>query len=77
MIKKVDYKYINNKNKTLVLLHGWGMDKSSYDELVHFFYKEYSILTLDFFGFGNSEMPEEYYDTYEYAYQIFLLLNEL
>jgi len=77
MIKNIDYNYIKKGSKTIVLLHGWGMDKSSFDELVHFFSKNYSVLTIDFLGFGKSDDVEEYYDTYEYAYQIFLLLSEL
>ena len=77
MIKTISYNYIKRDKKTIVLLHGWGMDKSSFDELVHFFSKKYSVLTLDFLGFGDSDNAEEYYDTYEYAYQTFLLLSEL
>lgn len=77
MIKKINYDYINNNKRTLVLLHGWGLDKSIYDRLVHFFCNKYSVLAIDFPGFGKSEAPSDYYDTYEYAYQIFLLLKKL
>lgn len=77
MIKKINYEYINNNKRTLVLLQGWGLDKSVYDRLVHFFCNKYSVLAVDFPGFGESETPSDYYDTYEYAYQIFLLLKKL
>lgn len=77
MVKKINYTYINNNKRTIVLMHGWGLDKSSFDGLVHFFCKDFSVLTLDFMGFGDSDKVEDYYDTYEFAYQIFLLLKQL
>ena len=77
MVKKIKYNYIERGKKTIVLLHGWGLDKSSFDGLVHFFCGELSVLAIDFPGFGESDKAEDYYDTYEYAYRIFLLICEL
>lgn len=77
MIKKIDYDYVDNKNTTIVFMHGWGLDKSVFDRLVHFFSFKYSILNISFLGFGKSDTPLDYYDTYEYAYSVFLLLKEL
>lgn len=77
MIKKINYDYIKYKNPTIIFMHGWGMDKSSFESLVHFFYGKYSVLNFDFPNFGLSESADDYFDTYEYAYQIFLLIKSL
>lgn len=77
MIKNLAYELKGINEPVIVLLHGWGMNKSCFDRLVQKIVPNQKILRLDFFGFGESEKPDEFYDTYEYAYQVFLLLSEL
>lgn len=77
MITNIDYFYRRGKSPCVVMLHGWGLNKNAYDKVVQNINKNNSILTLDFCGFGNSPEPNNYYDTYEYAYHIFLLLKKL
>lgn len=74
----LDYNLIKNKNTTcVVFLHGWGMNKKCFDKIIHNIANDYQILSLDFFGFGKSGEPSKYFDTYEYAYHIFVLLKKL
>lgn len=78
MIKSPKF-YLTNEGdfSTIVFLHGWGMNASSFDCVKSNLSNDSQVLTLDFFGFGESENPPEYFDTYEYAYSVFLLLNKL
>jgi len=77
MFNKIDYIYKQGNGPTVVTLHGWGLNKNAFKKVVQCLNDNQSFLMLDFFGFGNSSMPEEYYDTYEYAYQVFLLIKKL
>lgn len=78
MNENLDYKYIDNKSdKTIVFLHGWGLDKNSFERIINRLPGECNILYLDFFGFGKSPEPPFSYDTYEYAYNVFMLLSHL
>ena len=71
------YEYKNlGSDLTIVFLHGWGIDGNSFNRIIDRL-KDVSILKIDFYGFGKSSEPYEYFDTYEYAYQIFLLLKKL
>lgn len=73
----MNYKYIKNGKKTIVFLHGWGLDSNSFDCIINNLNHDFSILKIDLYGFGGSEEPKDYYDTFEYAYQVFLLLMKL
>lgn len=75
--KNLAYELSGDIEPAIVCLHGWGMDNTCFNGLVQNIHKSQKILRLDFFGFGNSDLPDEYFDTYEYAYSIFLLLNQL
>lgn len=78
MNENLDYKFIDNKSdKTIIFLHGWGLNKNSFLKIINGLSDNCNILYLDFFGFGNSPEPQYPYDTYEYAYQIFMLICKL
>lgn len=71
----LDYFEIGEKYPAVLLLHGWGMSKECFKKLVPKIKPNQKIIGLDFFGFGNSSMPPEYFDTYEYAYMVFIFLK--
>ena len=74
---KINYEFVNNNSKSTVLfLHGWGLSGKSFDSVINRL-NNVSYIKLDLFGFGNTEEPKDYFDTYEYAYQIFLLLKKI
>lgn len=74
----LDYNLIKNNNKScIVFLHGWGMNKNCFEKVISNIERGYQILSLDFLGFGKSSEPSQYFDTYEYAYHIFVLLKKL
>lgn len=73
----LNYELKGNCENVLVFLHGWGMTGNCFDNVVNCLGNKYSILSLDFFGFGASSEPGDYYDTYEYAYRVYLLISKL
>lgn len=77
MIKNLNYELRGSSERAIVFLHGWGLDGSVFDKLIGMFDESTKILNLDFFSFGKSDKGEEWFDTYEYAYHIFLLIKEL
>ena len=70
-----DYQF-NNKEQTVVLLHGWGGNHLSLSPLLVSF-QNYNILTLDFFGFGQSDKPLQNFDIYSYSNAVAELLKKL
>ena len=72
MIMNLDYKLIGKNSPAIVFLHGWGMSKECFDDIIQKIDEGPMILSLDFFGFGKSLEPKEYFDTYEYAYSVSL-----
>ena len=73
---EMNYEFVNNNTElTVLFLHGWGLSGKSFDAIINRM-KQVSYIKVDLFGFGNSEEPKSYFDVYEYAYQIFLLLRK-
>lgn len=77
MIKNLYYELIGSVDPAIVFLHGWGMNGSSFDGLISKLSGDQKILNIDFFSFGKSDQVEEWFDTYEYAYHVFLLLKQI
>ena len=74
----INYEYIKNKEDiTVVFLHGWGLTGNAFNQIISRLDERLSVLKVDLPGFGLSREPESYFDTYEYSYQIFLLLKKL
>lgn len=71
------YEFLDKSSeKTVVFLHGWGGNHESLFSLMPVF-DEYNVLTLDFWGFGNSEPVSENYDIYSYSDAVVALLKYL
>lgn len=77
MIKTMHYEISGEGEKTLVMLHGWGVDGKYFSQVEKQFNTKAKCLIVDFYGFGKTSEPPDYFDTYEYAYQLFLLLKKL
>src|ERR1700676_3504702 len=45
--------------KTIVFVHGWTCDESSWREQVPYFEKNYRVITLDLPGHGKSGSPSK------------------
>lgn len=75
--KDVYYKWIN-KGKTcpIILLHGWGVDSSIFEDFCNSF-PEKTFLLLDFPPFGKSEKNIEGWDIFSYAGLVLSLCDYL
>ena len=62
--------------KFIVFLHGWGADLNSFLWLKDLFCDEYSLLFLDFCGFGKSPEPEMPFGVCDYVFKLKNLLNK-
>jgi pimeloyl-ACP methyl ester carboxylesterase len=49
------------------LLHGWGADRSLFAALASNLAERYTVVSLDFPGFGQSEEPKNAWDVGDYA----------
>ena len=68
----------NNKNNTMVFLHGWGTDSSIFRGVISLLpKKEWQYLLVDFCGFGKSGEPPHPYSVGDYADEVVKLLKEL
>ncbi len=50
----------------MVFLHGWGADKNSFLWTKDYF-EDYSLIYVDFPGFGESEEPDDVWSVYDYS----------
>ncbi len=73
----IHYKeYTSHKSKKyLIMLHGWGTNSEIFDQYVAEYRDIYNIIVFDLYGFGQSIVPEPFFDTYEYALQLYLFLK--
>ena len=57
----VSYKLRRRGNRSLVFIHGLGCTKEIFDSVWHFpGFDEFTILTIDLVGFGDSSKPQEF-----------------
>jgi pimeloyl-ACP methyl ester carboxylesterase len=55
------------KGRVIVLLHGWGQTKKTFDDLARHLSKTFRVVRLDFPGFGGSSRPDDSWGVGEYA----------
>jgi pimeloyl-ACP methyl ester carboxylesterase len=71
MLIKIDavniYYEISGQGNIVLLLHGWGVETSSFRPLIDLLQKSYKVIALDFPGFGKSETPRASWDVGNYS----------
>lgn len=78
----VNYYYFlpdkKSPNKTLVFLHGWGVDSKYWFKILpELTKKNYSLYFLDLPGFGQSQIPKTTYDVDDYKKIVSEFINKL
>ena len=68
---------LTGKGKTIVLLHGWGDDLTTFKQLVNSLSENYQLLMPDLPGFGLSQAPKEPWNLDNYAELVNKLLSKL
>lgn len=74
----ITYRYHKGtNNKVVLLLHGWGGSLNSFKHLENYLIlKHFSVITLDFPGFGGSDLPNENWDLKDYVNIVCELLDK-
>ena len=70
------YQKIGSSDKLIVFLHGWGSDHKAFLWLKEMLEDEYSLIFLDFEGFGLSDKMNQVMNLNDYVFQLRKLLNE-
>ncbi len=68
---------ISGSGKTVVLLHGWGDNRSTFNSLSKKLAKNFEVVGLDLPGFGNSQTPKTTWDLNTYAEFITIFLSKI
>ena len=68
---------VEGEGDTIVLLHGWGCDKSIWRKTVEFLVSHFRVVSVDFAGFGASQEPTSVWGVEEYTRSIEALLSSL
>lgn len=74
------YFYLSDKKncKTLVFLHGWGVDSQLWFKIVpELINRNYNLYFLDLPGFGQSQIPNTTYDIDDYKKIVYTFVNKL
>lgn len=74
---KLYYEKHGNGNKNILILPGWGDTRKTFDYMINFLKKEYSVYIIDWPGFGLSNFPNTHITIYDYALLIDNFINEL
>jgi pimeloyl-ACP methyl ester carboxylesterase len=49
------------------LLHGWGVDATLFRQIAHVIARQYTVVALDFPGFGRTEEPKQAWSVSDYT----------
>ncbi len=65
------------KGKVLLMLHGWGVDSSSFDKLSTDLSSEFQVVCVDLPGFGQSQVPPDSWGIEDYANFVVSFLEKI
>lgn len=70
------YEVAGNKEKTIILLPGWGDTRSTFSYLISKLEEDATVISFDYPGFGKSLFPNKDMTVYDYALIIKEFLEE-
>ena len=81
----VSYKYdgvelsysVEGDGDTVVLLHGWGCDRTIWQSILPLLCSHFRVIAVDFAGFGESHEPNTVWGVEEYTRSIEALMKSL
>lgn len=68
---------VEGKGDTIILLHGWGCDKSIWRKTAEFLVSHFRVVSVDFAGFGASQEPRSVWGVEEYTRSLEALVAHL
>lgn len=73
---EINYEVHGNK-APIILLHGWGTNLNTFNNLTNFLKEDYTVYTIDLPGFGKSEEPKSPFKLDDYVNFLELYIKEL
>ena len=73
---QVQYK-VGGEGRPVILLHGWGCNIATMASIENILLPHFKVYTLDFPGFGGSEVPSEVWGVEEYTQMLEQFVSEL
>lgn len=61
------YEKYGTSQDTILILPGWGNNRTTFFNIINYFKDSYSIYIIDYPGFGNSPIPQKDLTIYDYA----------
>jgi pimeloyl-ACP methyl ester carboxylesterase len=74
---KIYYEKYGNKNKSILILPGWGNTRNTFTNIINYFKEDYTIYIVDYPGFGNSPIHNKELTIYDYAELIYNFIKDL
>ena len=71
------YEVYGNKDKTILILPGWGETRNTFMDMIHILQLEYTVYIVDYPGFGNSPFPDRELTMMDYAQLIAYFIQTL
>jgi len=68
---------VGKGKKTVLMLHGWGDDSSTFRLLAQRLAHEYAVISIDLPGFGKSQAPAEVWGLGNYAHCVAEVIKKL
>lgn len=69
------YEKYGNKEKTILILPGWGNTRETFHHIINHFKEDYTIYILDYPALGNSPIPSKTLTIYDYTELIIKFIN--
>ncbi len=60
----------------IILLHGWGCDSNTFNEVISYLKEQYLVYAIDLPGFGKSEVMDTYYTLDDYVELIKVFIKD-
>ncbi len=70
------YEKYGNNDKTILILPGWGNQRTTFYHIINEFKENYTIYIIDYPGFGNSSIPTKTLTIYDYTNLIRKFMEE-
>ena len=61
------YEIYGNSPKAILILPGWGYTRETFQRIIQYLQKDYTIYIVDYPYFGNSPLPNKELTIYDYA----------
>lgn len=68
---------LRGQGSYLILMHGWGVDKTTFSKVEEELKNYYTVLTFDFIGFGKSSTPIKPFSLDDYLESVEALVKHL